>query len=264
MYLQTPNENLDNIFYSMINSKNVVLVGPAAYLEGSNYGNSIDKNDVVVRINRSYETCEKIPEDVGSRTDILYSCLLETNRNAGILDFEKIKKSGTKLICAPGFNRIWPEYPNGIYATHPEISSATWNKINASGYNVRLVFESIDTALKKETQTRPNTGFLAIFDILACQPKSLSLHGFTFYLDGFIKGSKAGVEKEKNCTEEEFALMALNSKRHKQENMGKFAKEHLLNAGNVVLDDTMKKILTLKKFSREEFNNNEDKRNKPL
>ena len=251
--IKEPCELLDKQFYDIINNRDVVIVGPAAYLEGSGFGRKIDEKQVVVRINRSFETSEKIPEDVGSRTDILYSCLLETKRNAGVLDFEKIKKSGTLMICAPGFKRTFAQYPDGLYCTHPEIQGSTWKKIKNSGYEIRVAFESVDTLLKKETQTRPNTGFLAIFDILACQPKSLTIHGFTFYLDGFIKGSKAGVEKEKNCTEEEFALMALNSKRHKQENMWRFAKEHLLNAGNVILDDTMKKILSLENFSRSEF-----------
>ena len=251
--IYTPRKNLDDQFFNMINDKDVVIVGPAAYLQNSNYGKSIDSKDVVVRINRAFETAEKIPEHVGSRTDIIYSCLLETNRNAGILDFEKIRSAGVKMICAPGFNRVYSEYPQGIYASHPEILASTWDKLNKAKYSVRIAFESVDAALKQHTQTRPNTGFLAIFDILACSPRSLTIHGFTFYLDGFIKGNKAGVEKEKNCTEEEFALMALNSKRHKQENMWKFAKEHLLNADNVILDDTMKKILSLESFSREAF-----------
>jgi hypothetical protein len=255
MTLCTPRQDLDDQFYKIINGKDVAIVGPAGYLEKSNYGKSIDSKDVIVRINRSFETAEKIPEHVGSKTDIIYSCLLETSRNAGILNFDKIKSSGVKMICAPGFFRTYSDFPDGIYASHPDILDSTWDKLNKAKYGVRIAFENVDTILKKETQTRPNTGFLAIFDILACQPRSLTIHGFTFYLDGFIKGSKAGVEKEKNCTEEEFALMALNSKRHKQENMWKFAKEHLLSSNNVILDDTMKKILSLEKFSREEFNN---------
>lgn len=253
MPIYLPRKDLDEKFFKEIKGKDVVIVGPAAYLQGSGFGKKIDSKDVIVRINRSFETAEKIPEDVGSRTDIIYSCLLETHRNAGFLDFEKIKKAGVKMICAPGFNRIYNDHPQGIYAAHPDIKESTWKKIDDSKYSVRIIFEQVDSALKSATQTRPNTGFLAIFDILACQPKTLTIHGFTFYLDGFIKGTKEGVEKEKNCTEEEFALLALNSKRHNQENMWKFAKEQLINAENVILDDTMKKILSLEKFSREEF-----------
>ena len=41
-YCQLPNQILDDVFYELINGKNVVLVGPAKYLEGSKYGESID------------------------------------------------------------------------------------------------------------------------------------------------------------------------------------------------------------------------------
>jgi len=235
----------------LIRDKRVAIVGPAAYLKGSEYGKKIDDHDIVVRINRSIETTVSLPEDVGTKTDILYSCLLETHRNAGILDVELIKRSGVKLVCAPGFQTNSTK--GKIYGTHPDIFASTWEKLEKAEITVRVAFEKIDSALKTHTDTRPNTGFIAIFDILAAAPKSLTIHGFTFYLDGFIEGSKSGVEKEKNCTEEEFATLALNSKRHKQENMWRFAKEHLLNNPTVILDDTMKKVLSLEKFSREDY-----------
>ena len=247
-----PDKQADKYFSSLVKDKNVVIVGPAAYLEGSDLGKSIDDHDVVVRINRAIETTKTHSKDVGARTDILYSCLLETHRNAGILDFNFIKESGVKLICAPGFNKNTYD-PSFSYGTHGSISQKTWNKIKTANYPVRVASKSVDDLLKKETQTRPNTGFIAIFDILEFKPKSLTIHGFTFYLDGFIKGSKSGVEKEKDCTEEEFALMALNSKRHKQENIWRFAKATLPNNPLVVLDDVMKKILSLESFSREEY-----------
>jgi len=51
--------------------------------------------------------------------------------------------------------------------------------------------------------------------------------------------------------------MALKSQRHNQENIWKFAKEALSNNPMVVLDSTMKKILSLESFSREEYQNYE-------
>jgi len=254
VYTGSPEDNQK--FANLIQGKNVVLVGPAAYLEGSRYGKSIDEKDVVVRINRSFETAERMPEDVGSRTDIIYSCLLETHRNAGFLDFEKIKKANVKMICAPGFRY---DFQGGInlYSSHIHIEKSTWKKLNDAKYKVRLVLPNVDEFLKEQTQTRPNTGFLAIYDILAFNPKSLTIHGFTFYLDGFIKGSKEGVEKEKGCSEEEFANLAFKSKRHNQKNMWEFAKKTLPNQTNVILDDTMKKILSLETFGRDEFYKND-------
>ena len=84
-------------------------------------------------------------------------------------------------------------------------------------------------------------------------PKSLSIYGFSFYLDGFISGQKSGVEKEKNCTEQEFADMAFNSKRHVQKNMWQYAKNTLLDNKKVILDSKLKQILELNSLDRKLF-----------
>ena len=94
---------------------------------------------------------------------------------------------------------------------------------------------------------------MSIYDLLSFNPKSLSIYGFSFYLDGFIPGQKLGVEKEKNCSEQEFANLAFNSKRHVQKNMWQYAKDTLLNNSKIKLDDTLKTILSLEEFSKQKF-----------
>ena len=84
-------------------------------------------------------------------------------------------------------------------------------------------------------------------------PKELSIYGFSFYLDGFLPGQKSGIESEKNCSEQEFADMAFNSKRHIQENMWRHAKNTLLDNSVVRLDKTLETILKMKTFNRKEF-----------
>jgi len=61
------------------------------------------------------------------------------------------------------------------------------------------------------------------------------------------------VEKEKNCTEQEFADMAFNSKRHVQKNMWQYAKNTLLNNKKVILDGKLKQILELENLDRKLF-----------
>ena len=71
----------DSVFYknSILNEdlseylkgKKVALVGPAPYLIGKGRGQSIDEHDVVVRIQPEIFS----PEDYGSRTDIIQSCM---------------------------------------------------------------------------------------------------------------------------------------------------------------------------------------------
>ena len=107
--------------------------------------------------------------------------------------------------------------------------------------------------MAKKVQCRPNTGFLAIYDLLNFNPSTLSIYGFSFYLDGFIPGCKSGVEKEKNVTEDEFATMAFNSKRHVQKNMWQYAKDTLRNNPSVKLDSVLEVILNLEKLDKKLF-----------
>ena len=87
-------------------------------------------------------------------------------------------------------------------------------------------------------------------------PQKLSIYGFSFYLDGFIPGQKYGVKDEKNCTEQEFADMAYNSKRHVQKNMWAYAKNTLPQEDKVVTDKILTEILKLEKLDRKLFKEN--------
>ena len=236
---------------SIVRGKTVALVGPAAYMKNTSLGNDIEDHDIVIRINRSIETTLLYPEDVGRRTDILYSCLIETSMQAGKIDPDDlVKNHGVKLICCPPNSEF-----NGFSKStnfHPMINLDSVNKIKKR-IPIRIVDHIFHTELAKEVNCRPNTGFMAIYDLVRSEAKSITIYGFSFYLDGFIPGCKAGVEKEKGCTEKEFANMAFNSKRHIQKNMWKYAKETLPKIKNVKLDKTLSMILAMENLSKEEF-----------
>lgn len=236
---------------SLIKGKNVALVGPAKYMEGSNLGNEIDNHDIVIRINRGIESIDYFKKDIGSRTDIFYSCLIERAQQTGVLDPLHLKYNHRiKHIVAPPDSDM-----KGISNKTKLHSLVNKEKIKEIKKHipVTIVDHKFHTDLAKKVNCKPNTGFLAIYDLLRMNPKKLSIYGFSFYLDGFITGQKAGVENEKNCTEQEFADMAFNSKRHVQKNMWKYAKETLLNNKHVVLDKTLNKILNLDKLDRKLF-----------
>ena len=237
-------------FSSYINSKTVAIVGPAAYMKGSKLGTEIDNHDIVVRINRSIETVCKYREDVGQKSNILYSCLIETAANAGKLNLNELKLMGVDFICTPPLSNM-----SGIAKAnkfHYAVNTTTLNKL-IKEFNVRIVDYSLNNWLAKKVNSRPNTGFLAIYDILHHEPKHLSIYGFSFYLDGFIPGCKAGIQKEKGVSEKEFANMAFMSKRHNQKNMWQFAKKTLLNNEKVFLDKTLQQILKLDSLDKRLF-----------
>lgn len=241
-----------NSFKDLIYNKKVALVGPALYMKDSNFGSEIDDNhDTVVRINRGIESISKYGSDIGEKTDIYYTCLIERYQQTGkIVPSDLKKKYGIKYVVAPPDSNI-----KGI-ANQTKFHSLVRSDLVKEILDIlpiRLVDHVFHTELAKKIDCKPNTGFLSIFDILQFSPKILSIYGFSFYLDGFIPGQKSGVEKEKNCSEQEFANMAFNSKRHVQKNMWEYSKKTLLNNEKVKLDYFLHKILNLDSFSKEDF-----------
>ena len=222
------------------------MVGPAKYMHGLKLGNEIDNHDIVIRINRGIELVDTNQIDIGSKTDILYSCLIERPENAGKIDVNYWSKCGVKYICAPPQSEM-----NGISHKTEFGGMVDKNKMKkvSSKIPIRIVDCEFHTELAGHINCRPNTGFLAIYDILKNNPKKLSLYGFSFYLDGFMDGCKSGV----NVTQEQYVDKCFNSKRHIQENMWKYAKKTLFNNIQVNLDSVLKSILELNSFSKEEF-----------
>lgn len=60
----------DKLLTDYIRGKRVALIGPGKALEGSGLGPTIDKFDVVVRINGGFKLMTANPGDFGSRTDV--------------------------------------------------------------------------------------------------------------------------------------------------------------------------------------------------
>ena len=235
----------------LVTDKSVALVGPAKYMIGSKLGREIGDHQTVIRINRGIESVSEYREDIRTRTDILYSCLIERAQQAGSLDPGTLAhKYGIKWIVAPPESDM-----KGVSrrtAFHSLVDTKKVCEIKRL-IPVSLVSHKFHTELAKKVNCKPNTGFVAIYDLARLQPARLSLYGFSFYLDGFIPGQKSGVEKEKNCSEQEFADMAFNSKRHVQKNMWDYARKTLPNFDFVKTDRVLSKILKMGTFSRDVF-----------
>jgi len=238
-------------FKELIQNKKVAIVGPANYLVGSGYGKEIDEHDVVVRINRGIELVFEYAEDIGRKADILYSCLIEKPANAGKLDGKTLKERyGVEYLVAPPQSSF--DGVSHSTSFHHLVSKKTVEDI--SNYMpIRIVEHDFHTYLAKKVNCRPNTGFLAIYDLLMQEPENLSIYGFSFYLDGFIPGCKEGIVQEQNKNEEQFAEQCFTSKRHIQENMWSFAKQTILNNKKTKLDPVLHKILNLEKLDKNLF-----------
>jgi uncharacterized protein (TIGR01627 family) len=235
----------------LIKGKSVAIVGPAKYMEDSKLGEEIDNHEVVVRINRGIESIENYGKDIGYRTDVYYTCLIERAQQTGVLNPQDLKfKHKIKHIVAPPDSNMQGLSNKTVFHSLVDLQKV---KEIQKYIPVTIVDHNFHNDLAKKVNCKPNTGFMAIYDLLRMDPSSLSIYGFSFYLDGFLPGQKSGVEQEKNCSEQEFADMAFNSKRHIQKNMWEYAKNTLKDNNKVSLDKTLKKILDMEILDRKLF-----------
>ena len=238
-------------YIDLIEGKRVAIVGPAKYMMNSKYGREIDSYDTVVRLNRSCESIQDYSDDIGTKTDILYSCLIEKPANAGIIDINTYKnKYGIKFVCAPPASDM--KGLSNRTELHSLIDIEKVKKLQKE-IPLRVVDHVFHNDLALKVDCRPNTGYVAIYDLLRFKPEKLKIFGFSFYLDGFIEGVKHGIIEEQNKTEQEFAEKCFNSKRHNQKNMWLYAKNTLRENDNVELDNTLKKILDLPELDKSLF-----------
>ena len=83
----------------LINNKNIVICGPAPYLNQKKYGKKIDDFDVIIRFNKGHQLTKK-PEIFGSRTDILYHCLSENREDGGPITENLIKNINNYIVAS--------------------------------------------------------------------------------------------------------------------------------------------------------------------
>lgn len=157
------------VYDKYLKDKNVIVVGPGGYLHKKGMGHLIDKFDVVVRLNKG----RPIPEDYGSRTDLLYCFCTEMDAEY-YHDTPKFKADGIKAISITHGIDQWVQLfkkklkKEGIVATGPDekFYSKIWDLCG----------------------TKPNTGTVAIADLLRYPLKSLHTLGIDLFASGYCDG----------------------------------------------------------------------------
>ena len=84
--------------------------------------------------------------------------------------------------------------------------------------------------------TRPNTGVLAILDLLSAEIKQLYITGITFFKGGYIK-------EYRNYSEASVLKRMSEHGNHQQEPQIDFMKKILLDDNRVVIDKSLKEVL---------------------
>ena len=214
-----------------LENKNVVIVGPAPYMEGSNYGEVINNYDIVVRINKSVPIPEELKCDIGNRTDILYNCLEPHPDSGGIVDSKMWKSQGVKWISSP-YPPIPPFVNDIVRFQNNNTENIPFNIFDGEYYN------EIATSLK----TRPNSGILAMADLLCYNIKTLRVLGFTLYKGGYY-------QQYRPWDEEKVFDIIKRGGNHHQDRQAPFIASIIKDDSRVIVDEHL--INAIKSFGVE-------------
>lgn len=169
-------------YAALLEGKRVVIVGPAASIQGSGLGEFIDSHDVVVRLNLAAPVPQERQVDVGARTDILYHVLYSA-KHLQAMGREHTREE-IAAWCADGVRFL--------VARHPATSERVQRLKSLLPEDGSLPLIHIPQAFRKGLEqtcgASPNTGTLAIAHLLEYPIASLHVTGFDFYASGYYVG----------------------------------------------------------------------------
>lgn len=167
---------------SLISGKRVVIVGPAASLQGQGRGEFIDSHDLVVRVNLGCPVPEDQTEDLGTRTDILYHVLFGSNHKKNgyahtVEEAQAWQDAGVQFVAT----RHLPHHPRvkGILPILDQV------ELPLCAMTMPFLNKMKRTILSHKS---PNTGILAIQWLIDCGAASVHVIGFDFYNSGYYVG----------------------------------------------------------------------------
>ena len=235
---------MDAKYHDYLKGKRVTIVGPAAYLTKLATGAFIDSFDVIVRINRGMELIDTYSQSIGCRTDILYNCLIKSPDNGGDLNINSYHARGVKWVSTIPGSDI-----NGFCKSnklHKMVSRLKTFELKRS-FNFHVMDYRDYSLVNKHVNSRANTGFAAIFDLLNHDVSELYITGFSFYLDSFISGYKEGCTRD----EKEFSRQCFISQRHQQKPQWEHLKKTFQKDSRLKVDPVLKKILAMDSLTRD-------------
>jgi hypothetical protein len=223
-------------YYNFLKDKKVCIVGPAPHLIDSNKSEFIESYDIIVRLNRSFPVSKKREKDIGKRTDIFYNCLNPEPDSGGSLNLDLIKNN-VKYLSMP--------YPD-IFPFNIDI--ARFNYFN-NNYNIPFHIMDLETykIVSSEMGTRPNTGVLAIIDILSYPVKELYVTGISFFRGGYdieYRDKVDGIKVKDQKHSEQLALDRMRrSGNHTQEGQIQYIKKIFKSDDRFKGDEIFEKIM---------------------
>ena len=231
--MEPHNKLVRNKLSSYLKGKRVVLVGPAPSVIDSAQAALIDSYDVVVRLNKALPIPKDLQKDIGTRCDILYNCMNPSDDCGGTININTLNKYGVKFLVGA--------YPpvDSVGTTKLRIKTDNLSFYNKNRNNWRSFCYTDKTHFLSlwKLMRLPNTGTMAILDLLRFDIKELYITGITFFKVGYIRSYRDYDEKGIMNHLKKFNL-------HNPNKQLDYACGRLLKEPRVTMDNTLTSILT--------------------
>ena len=226
----------------LLENKKVIIVGPSSYLEGKQLGSFIDSFDIVVRINNFYDISnKKLTNDLGKKANIFYY--------DGSMDNKR-------------FNDYLKLNPQNIICTYPEtewfFEERCLNNIkvlnkhfNNSVINSKL-YNNLKQKLNPNMKVRPNSGLIAIVDLLKYPLKELYITGIDFYRSSYASYHPDYGDTNLDSIKEIFRK-GDNGDIHDINKQFQYFKNEVCKDQRINMDNTLKNYIQDPKFENVKF-----------
>lgn len=177
------NKKYRDEYAKFLKGKRVVLVGPAPSVIDSNQCDIIDSFDIVVRLNKALPIPKELYKDIGTKTDVLYNCMNPSPECGGVISQSNLNKSGVKFLVSP-----YP-YIDNINDTKLPFKKHIneFTRVMKKDNNFKFCYYNDLKNFTKywDIMKLPNTGVMAILDLLKHDIKELYITGITFFKGGY-------------------------------------------------------------------------------
>ena len=223
-------------YRSFLKGKTVAIVGPSKslmYTEAN--GKYIDSFDVVVRINKGLGVVNR--DYSGSKTDVMYNSLDLHPASGGRVITLELENAGVKFVRSP--------YPISEAVHNPLIYSDPSFKEVISKFSIGHIDPTLYLAIKKETNSRVNSGLGAIIDLLSFDLSKLYVTGIDFYRSSYLHDYNSHKKWEtKKDTEVDLEFLDYDdSNHHNPDRQYKFFKKIYKKDDRIELDSFMSKVI---------------------
>lgn len=220
-------------YENFLRGKRVCLVGPAPTIKEidiNSYKNKYDQvakiesYDIIVRLNIALPVHDTLAKYTGKKADIIYNCMSEDPESGGYLDINFLEDKITWIVSS-----VPPKHP----FIHDILRFDQRNKDRINFTSISL--EYFDE-LERKMNTRPNTGVVAILDILSCDIKELFITGITFFRGGYVA-------EYRGYSEEKVLSRMASHGNHRQEPQLEYMKKILSSDPRVKMDKFLQDII---------------------